>query len=271
MISLLFFQDAAQQGALTMWLQAIHEWYPNLHNRTYFLPPQHFNRVPCDVATVAGQPVRMPQPASKQPSPKKPGHGNASVHATQGSQLPGKPVASCVWIQQTPAPTQVLDSDVRDDLGTQCVLHCLRVLAEKHEEVMMVISQLDFRKYLDDRTDPVNAAACALLPRPATMARQYHRGDFDVLIIHRHYGLIVGEVKSVGADPENTPDLNKAVVKRVGKAVNQLNKAEDVLRHLMSDMAPVRVTKTLILPSITSDQLLQALGTDAALTKVSTV
>ena len=257
---------------MTMWLQAVSEWYPYRHSRSYFLPPIHFNRVPFDVVTVAGQPVLVPQRPSNQPSPKKPSSGPASVSATQpGSQVPGKPVAGSVWTPQSPTPTEVLDSDARDDSGTQHVLSCLRALAEKQGEVMMVISQLDFRKYLDDKTDPISTAACSFLPRPATMApKKYHRGDFDVLIIHPHYGLVVGEVKSVGSDPGNTQDLGKAVVKRVRKAVGQLHKAQDVLSHLVSDMAPVKISKTLILPSISSSQLLQALSTDMTLAQVRT-
>ena len=266
------FQNDAVQKAMTMWLQAVREWYPSRHSRSYFLPPLHFNRVPFDVATVAGQPVLVPQQPSNQPSPKKPSSGPASAPAPQpGNQVLGKPVAGSVWTPQSPTPTEVLDSDARDDSGTQHVLSCLRSLAEKQKEVMMVISQLDYRKYLDDKTDPISAAACSGLPRPATMpSKKYHRGDFDVLIIHPRYGLVVGEVKSVGSDPGNTQDLDKAIVKRVRKAVGQLHKAEDVLSHLVSDVAPVKISKTLILPSITSSQLLQALGTDTILAKVRT-
>ena len=134
----------------------------------------------------------------------------------------------------------------------------------------MVISELDFRKYLDGQTDPITAAACALLPRPATMPRR-PEGDFDVLIIHKKYGLIAGEVKSVGADPQKIADLDKAIASTVGKAVKQLNKSADVLRHLVSDMDPVNVTKTLILPNVTSGQLLQALSTNATMAEVSGV
>ena len=263
------FQNDAVQKAMTMWLQAVREWYPNRHSRSYFLPPLHFNRVSFDVATIAGQPVLVPQQPSSQPSPKKPSSGPASAPAPQpGNQVP---VAGSVWTPQSPTPTEVLDSDARDDSGTQHVLSCLRALAEKQGEVMMVISQLNYRKYLDDKTDPISAAACSCLPRPATMpSKKYHHGDFDVLIIHPRYGLVVGEVKSVGSDPGNTQDLGKAVVKRVRKAVGQLHKAEDVLSHLVSDVAPVKISKTLILPSITSSQLLQALSTDTTLAQVRT-
>ena len=263
------FQNDAVQKAMTMWKLAVCEWYPDRHSCSYFLPPLHINRVSFDVATIAGQPVLVPQQPSSQPSPKKPSSGPASAPAPQpGNQVP---VAGSVWTPQSPTPTEVLDSDARDDSGTQHVLSCLRALAEKQGEVMMVISQLNYRKYLDDKTDPISAAACSCLPRPATMpSKKYHHGDFDVLIIHPRYGLVVGEVKSVGSDPGNTQDLGKAVVKRVRKAVGQLHKAEDVLSHLVSDVAPVKISKTLILPSITSSQLLQALGTDTTLAQVRT-
>nr|KAG5705332.1 hypothetical protein BaRGS_011104 [Batillaria attramentaria] len=45
---------------------------------------------------------------------------------------------------------------------------------------MMVLSQLQFRKYLDDQVDPITAAATRLLPRPATLGKP--DGDFDMLI-----------------------------------------------------------------------------------------
>ena len=134
----------------------------------------------------------------------------------------------------------------------------------------MVISQLHFRKYLDGQDDPTHAAACAFFPRPDTTSRQYRNGDFDVLIIHRSYGLIVGEVKSVGADPHAIPNLDEAVVSRVEKAVKQLNKSQVVLNHLVSDMQwPVRITKVLILPNITSVELQQALKTSTTVSQVS--
>ena len=253
-----------------MWRQCVLDWYPHLHTCTYFLPPIKFNRVPYDVATVAGQSVLVPQVPSSQPS-----QGPAVYYPAQPSQAqPAQPVAGRAWCPQpaTPAPLpEVQESDVRDDSAVERVVQCLRVLAEKQQEVMMVVSELNFRRYLDNQTDPIHAAACALLPRPATMAPKYQKGDFDVLIVHRKYGLIAGEVKSVGADPQKIADLDKAVASKVGKAVKQLNKSADVLRHLVSDMDPVNVTKTLILPNVTSGQLRQALSTNAAVEQVSGV
>nr|KAG5692729.1 hypothetical protein BaRGS_033840 [Batillaria attramentaria] len=139
----------------------------------------------------------------------------------------------------------------------QQVMQSIRQLAERRQEVMMVLSQLEFRKYLDNQVDPISAAATRLLPRPATLGNP--DGDFDVLIISRRYGLIVGEVKSVGAVPQYTDD--QAIVNKVKEAVDQLKKAGDTVEGLVSDLAPVHVTRILMLPNITSQQLMTALST----------
>lgn len=201
---------------MTAWVQTVHGRYPHLHSRTYFLPPIKFNRVPYDVADIAGQSVLVPRAPSDQPT-RRP----AVNYPSQPSQppQPDPPVAGRVWRQQPATPTplpNVQGSDVRDDAALQRVLRCLRAVAERQQEVMVVISELQFRKYLDDRTDPIHAAACVLLPRPVTMSPEHRRGDFDVLVVHSRYGLIVGEVKSVGATPKDTPDVDRAVVSKVG-------------------------------------------------------
>ena len=113
----------------------------------------------------------------------------------------------------------------------------------------------------------ITAAAYALLPHTATIP---YRGVIDVLIIHRQYGLIVGQVKSMRANPQ-IAHLDKAIASKVGQAVKQLNHSADVLRQLMSGMDSVHVTKTLILPNITSGQLLQVLSTNATVAEVSGV
>nr|KAG5701748.1 hypothetical protein BaRGS_004350 [Batillaria attramentaria] len=153
---------------------------------------------------------------------------------------------------------RVQETDVRDDRAMQQVLQSIRQLAERRQEVMMVLSQLEFRKYLDNQVDPITAAATRLLPRPATLGNP--DGDFDILLVSRQYGLVVGEVKSVGHKPKYTTD--QAIVKTVQKAVKQLKKADVTLRQLVSDLAPVNVTRILMLPNITSQQLMTALSTD---------
>ncbi|KAK7091343.1 uncharacterized protein [Littorina saxatilis] len=256
------------QASLGFWLQCVNEWYPDRHKKTYFLPHLFFRKTQHRIAVIdhlGHLPVLVPEPP-----PKKPKLEQVPLYPPPLAQThPIFPVAGSVFTlpHSDPAPLlRFIETDVLDDDAAERLLRCLRVLSKEHHEVMMVISQLDFRKYLDNNTDPINAAnnaaACANLPRPVTMQQQqHHDGDFDVLIIHRHYGLMVCEVKAVGADRRNTPDLNKAVVGKVQKAVKQLNKAKTVLNHLMSDMGPVQVTKTLVLPNVTSAELMQALST----------
>nr|KAG5699982.1 hypothetical protein BaRGS_001801 [Batillaria attramentaria] len=70
-------------------------------------------------------------------------------------------------------------------------------------------------------------------------------------------GLVTGRL---GDDPQHTTD--QAIVTRVKKAVKQLKKADVTLRQLVSDLAPVNVTRILMLPNITSQQLITALSTD---------
>nr|KAG5711617.1 hypothetical protein BaRGS_016799 [Batillaria attramentaria] len=256
-------EEIQRMAALASWLHSVNDWYPDLHTRTYFVPPLHFNRVSYDVQTVAGQSVLVPKVAPSVPSlPAAAAKPASSAHSSSPSQ---QPLPGSVWPDEPPATVghapQIFDCDVRDDRAQQLVLQHIRDLAEREREVMLVLSQLDFRKYLDKQVDPISAAAAALLPRPVTLKPSHRRGDFDVLIIHRQYGMIVGEVKAVGANFSKTQDMDTAVVTRVQKAVKQLNKAEDVLRHLVSDLAPVTITKTLMLPNITSRQLVQALST----------
>nr|KAG5694820.1 hypothetical protein BaRGS_019197 [Batillaria attramentaria] len=126
-------------------------------------------------------------------------------------------------------------------------------MADKQRDVMMVVSQLKFGKYL---REPAYAAAAAHLPNPITCDKSkvsqvdlmfvssYKQGEFDILMIHRHHGILVGEVKSIGLNPENmdTPAKEaKAIVNRIDKAVDQLNKARKVLEHLVSDVAKLQV------------------------------
>nr|KAG5694440.1 hypothetical protein BaRGS_017473 [Batillaria attramentaria] len=162
---------------------------------------------------------------------------------------------------------RVQETDVRDDLAMQQVLQSIRQVAERRHEVMMVLSQLQFRKYLDNQVDPITAAAARLLPRPATLG--IRDGDLDILMVSRQYGLIVGEVKSVGHKPKYTTD--QAIVKTIQKAVKQLKKADVTLRQLVSDLAPVNVTRILMLPNITSQQLMTALSTDPQAEQVRTL
>ena len=123
---------------------------------------------------------------------------------------------------------------------------------------MIVISQLMFRKYLDNLTSPVEIAAANRLP---SVPEQQVDRECDVLMINRRQGIIVGEIKSVGgsdyfkSQPES--QQNRIIMNKVEKAVTQVISQETALRHLVSDLN-ITVTRTLILPNVTSAQLSRA-------------
>ena len=134
---------------------------------------------------------------------------------------------------------------------------------------MMVMLELQFQKYLGGATGAIQRV-CNQLPRAIDLKRKGdHKGDFDVLMISRRYGFITAEVKSVGPFPDDSEEMTIPVVKKVMEAVDQLDKSQRVLNHLLSDLAPVRVTKTLMLPNITSHQLHLALSSDTKAAEVS--
>ena len=74
---------------------------------------------------------------------------------------------------------------------------------------MFIVSELNFKDYLNK---PFYAKYTATLPKPASLrakdAKTYKQGDFDILIITRHYGILVGELKSVGMSEGSRSDGN---------------------------------------------------------------
>nr|KAG5692904.1 hypothetical protein BaRGS_031408 [Batillaria attramentaria] len=125
---------------------------------------------------------------------------------------------------------------------------------------MFVMSSLDFTHYLNK----LDATHAAQFPLPGDLPSTQREGDFDVIVIHREYGVLLGEIKSVGIHGNNPTD--KAVADRVTKAVKQLDKCEQVVNHVMSDVARgVSVRKTLILPYISRTQLQHVLDGDSQL------
>nr|KAG5692915.1 hypothetical protein BaRGS_031419 [Batillaria attramentaria] len=157
-------------------------------------------------------------------------------------------------------PINVQETDSRDDFAQQHVLYCLQTLGEQRQEAMFVMSSLDFTHYLNK----LDATHAAQFPLPGDLPSTQREGDFDVIVIHRKYGVLLGEIKSVGIHDNNPTD--KAVADKVTKAVKQLDKCEQVVNHVLSDVAPgVSVRKTLILPYISRTQLQHVLDGDSQL------
>ena len=225
---------------MQLWRDRVQDFYPNLRRGHSYLPPVFMHRTQHRPDVVCGQDVWVTEPPSDQPGP----------------------------------PGALQDSAVRDDRALQKVLGCLQRLPDS--EVMFVISQLQFGDYL---SDPAYAAAASMLPRPGDptrlMAQKKDEGDFDVLIIHRHYGVIPGEIKSVG---DNFAQLgltqqqqDAALLKKVRQAVGQLHKSRDVLEHLLPiyQARQPTVKPALMLPNISAAQLDSALAASRQLTEVS--
>ena len=230
------------------WRERISHWYPHLLHAAHFLPAVFMNRTRYRTETQAGQTVYVPQvPLSNLP------RGDRSSFR---------------------------EDEAREDQALQCVLACLRDIAgtrtpweedvhpqPEHvqaealpKQVMFVISQLKYVNYLKDVPEHLRG----LLPTPKDMEKEnQHRGDFDLLIIHRYHGLFACEVKAVGDKlAGNTEsETNEIISKKIVRALEQLRKAEKVLRHLVSlHEPPPRVNKCLMLPNLTRDVLSRVLG-----------
>ncbi|XP_070203453.1 uncharacterized protein [Littorina saxatilis] len=181
---------------------------------------------------------------------------------------------------------EVSESDELEDHEQQRILHCLKKFCGRGSasapgdnadyekarcsEVMLVLSQLQFTSYL---AEPCFATAAKKMRRPQDLRKENkERGDFDILIIHRRYGLMAAEIKSVGTrftgKPESQESEDKTLASRLKRIIKQLDKSEDVLKHVTGDMQnKPRVTKTLMLPNITTSQLQRVLKDNPAIKK----
>ena len=267
------------QKVLDRWLACVEEIYPKRLTKTYFLPPFFFRGIRYNVCNVNGENVLVHMPPRKEGEKRKPKSDRSKITQVKEQTAP---VAGRVFTSPLRLSLEYNNDKFKADIATEIVLSCLRILSgdDQQGEVMMVISQLRFRSYLDNKTDVLHAAENEpVIKKLPSIARDSQtdeqepreelplRGDCDVLITHRDYGLITIEVKALGADMKHISDRN-TVVKKMKDAVRQLNKAENFFKRVVSDIGPVNVTKTIILPHIKSRQLTEALETDDELKQV---
>ncbi|XP_025100534.1 uncharacterized protein LOC112567880 [Pomacea canaliculata] len=254
-----FTQDPLPDQAQTFWLQWVEAAFPHLDSRAYFLPPVYVNRVPMTRQTAAGQEVLILQSA--------PGQAGQSIQVPTSSSSAAHP--------SIPQPPRLQDSDVGDDAAMQRIFVCLQKMFEENSDVIVGLTHLQFGQYL---SEPCYAAAATHLPRPSnlppSLPQSWKQGDFNVLLIHRQYGLVVCEVKAVGdhikAVNMSQQDIDNNIRQKLSNAVSQLDKAEAMLSHLVSDIAPgLPVTKVIAFPNITTRQLQQAISGDSLLIQVS--
>ena len=254
------------EDARNEWRQLVQSFYPRALSRTYCVPPLHFNRLDDEAMADGGCPVYIRTP---------PGGSASSLPHTAGSTLrissiePSRsgipPTDQRPLLQQEPNAL----GNTQADFAQQHVLTNLKELGDACGEVMFILSELNFKDYLNK---PFYAKATAKLPKPATLPKHDRhigkQGDFDVLLIHRQHGLLVGEVKSVGRSEAGRADAD--VTRVLDKAVKQLDKSEAVARHLVSDIAPdLAVRKTFFLPYVSCVQLQRVLAATPKLAQVS--
>ncbi|XP_025092631.1 uncharacterized protein LOC112563103 isoform X3 [Pomacea canaliculata] len=251
-------QGTISDQAEKFWLEWVQDAFPDLESEAYFLPPVYVNRVPVTRQSVGGHDILVFKPST--------------TMAGQLNQSTLSPSAAAAAAAQAPIPQpHVQECDVRDDLATQRVLFCLQKMAERNGEVMVGMSQLRFGQYLGE---PCYAAAATQLPVAASLpAKESQRvGDFDVLLIHRHYGFVVCEVKALGDNMQrlgmSQSEIDNNIKKRLAEAISQLNKAEVMLSHLVSNnVSNLRIRKTIAVPNLTAIQVQQAILSDPQLTQ----
>ncbi|KAL8602626.1 hypothetical protein ACOMHN_017362 [Nucella lapillus] len=222
-----------------IWTPFIQQHYPHLLSQTYCLPPIFFYRTPQTVETIAGQTVLV------RDNPSSSGTG-----------------------QQQPAPPPAQDSDWQGDTAHD---RCLQALSGMQNEVMFIISSLRFQNYLHNPANPLHAAAIAQLPSidDPSIPQNLRNGECDLIIIHRTYGLLIGEIKPVGRNDffrKQTPDKQTQIITdKIRKAVKQLENQHRALSHLVRDLPPIRISMTLLLPNVSSSQLQSALSASPSL------
>ncbi|XP_025079706.1 uncharacterized protein LOC112555487 [Pomacea canaliculata] len=250
-------QEDVLQRAQEFWLKWVEAAFPDFDSQAYFLPPVYINRVPMTTQTIAGQDILVLQ----KPSGESGQSCKVAVNPSPAAQ------------SSIPQPTSVQDSDVRDDAAMQRILLCLQKMSQQNSEVFVAMSQLQFGEYLGE---PCYAAAAAQVPLarslPPPRPKNWDKGDFDVLLIHRKYGFVVCEVKAVGDNVRelglSQQDMDNNIRKKLKQAIVQLDKAEAMLSHLVSDIASgLRITKTIAVPNLTAHQVEQAIAGDKQLTQ----
>ncbi|XP_025113144.1 uncharacterized protein LOC112575471 [Pomacea canaliculata] len=247
-------KETMLEQAQKFWLQWVEASFPALESRAYFLPPVYFNRVPMTRQSLVGQDILILQ---SEPGQSDQHNQPAIIHST---------VSQTLTLQ--PSPFQ--NSDVRDDEAFERVFLCLQRMSEQNSEVLVVLSQFRFGQYL---SEPWYAAMTAELPMAKNLPNSLSRdrqGEFDMLVIHRLYGFVVCEVKSLGKSSEYSKmtdlELKDTIRKKLRDAVSQLDKAEAMLSHLVSDIAPgLRVTKTIAVPNLEASTVQEVVSGDSKL------
>lgn len=168
-----------------------------------------------------------------------------------------------------PEPSDPIDAEY--DTAMRQILNCLHYIPKTRREQMFVLTQFNYEDYLNNPGD-VFSEHCLPVPE---QKEDKNIGCFDILIIHRHYGLLVGVVKTVSEYDVKTNggqlEIYRLITVDVSAAISQLNKAKRILHHLTKDLkGTLPVRKFLILPHVTQLTLERILDTHDEMCQVNT-
>ncbi|XP_025111735.1 uncharacterized protein LOC112574722 [Pomacea canaliculata] len=220
-----------------------------------------------------GNPLTPPEQAGQSSHSTRhiqPCQSNQSMPSKHFGQHKGFEVNDSCPAQMSSSPLPSFqESDVRADKAMQRVLVCLDKMAAEKREIMFVLSQFTFGQYLGE---PCYAPAAASMPLAQTLPKAStndKQGSFDVLVIHRHYGFVVCDVRAIGDSLNmSMSQLDIEIRNKLRNAISKLDKAEAMLSHLVSDIAPgLRITKTIAVPNLTARQVQNSLTGDPQLSQ----
>ncbi|KAK7100621.1 hypothetical protein V1264_023541 [Littorina saxatilis] len=157
-------------------------------------------------------------------------------------------------------------SNVRADEARERILKCLQELSTIM--TCFVMSGVIFDEYLNKRTrlptDKPGEKPHIPFPKPGDLASQYRRGEIDVMIFHKSYGIIIIDVKAVG-DTFDEMSVNESekldlIIKVLEKVLALIRKEREVILHLVSDIpCTIPVSAMLVLPNLSRSLLKDAL------------
>lgn len=150
-------------------------------------------------------------------------------------------------------PENSASGDIRYDRAMQHVFNCLRIIAERGQEQMFVLTQFQYRDYLPNIRED---AKC-----------------FDFLIVHRKHGVVIGVVKAVSDRTDKTKEdeqtTDTVILTELAEAVQQLNYADQMMRELVSAHKKTpKICKAVMLPNLSISSLKRAVNTDCVVASV---
>ena len=261
---------------MSAWLGKTKEWFPDLHHRTYFIPPIHFNRVTYGEHDVA-QAVRVRvQEPMRQLSDVRENEAEQRVQHTlfrllRDSQQPMVLISNLDFDNYLNFPRAAAPGKRSARLPETAQLSATGRQGWRGESA--ATGRQGWR-IQSAAHSAVHGMDNSMFARPRDMERELQRGRFDILVINKNFGFVICEIKTVGdllsSSFVSRADEQNVIRKKMRRALVQLDKEEAVLRHLVSDLGVTQpIRKVLILPNLKRAALREVLKQDVELQRVS--